>query len=165
MKRPTRLLGFGLGCFLAMAFPGTAQMTMNVEIIGDVQGPIEGDVPVQGQPEKQIAGLEYHHQMAIGSKGVGEHKQVIWTKLSDRSSVQLWTAFRDGELLEVTFHHLDSQGIEVMEVILADARILAIETYHPEGDLAPLERIRMVYRVLENRQQGQSLGVTDPQHL
>jgi len=115
--------------------------------------------------EKQIGGLEYHHQLRLGSKGVGEHKQVIWTKLSDSSSVQLWTAFRDEEFLEVTFHHTDAQGVDVMTVVLTDARILAIETYHAEGDPVPHERIRMVYRLLESHQQGQSHGISDPQHL
>lgn len=144
-------LALAIGCVLATAVPCEAQSTVNlhVQIESDAQGPIVGDAPTP-LGSNQITALEFHHQVAMLSKGIPEHKQVIWTKRVDISSVNLWRAFRDEEiLLTVDFHHWDGTlENELMTVSLANARILAIETYQEEGG-RPYERIRMNYATFQ----------------
>ena len=170
MKQPSMsFLAVGLMFLIVAVLSVAAQSTTQnlfVEIDGSVQGGIGGGSQYSGY-EGQIVAVEYHHQMNFDSKGLLRHKEVIWTKRADSASVNLWTAFRDGELLNlVIFHHhhvaAPGQG-ELMTVTLTGARILAIETYHPENNSLELhERLRMNYQKLRVDQQGQNHEITDP---
>ncbi len=168
MKRPSMsFLVVGLVFLLVAVLLVAAQSTTQnlfVEVDGSQQGRIEGDSQYSGY-EGQIVAVEYHHQMNFDSKGLIRHKEVIWTKSADSSSVNLWRAFRDGELLNIViFHHhnVAFNPPEVMTVTLTGARILAIETYQAEDSDVPHERLRMNYQKFRVDQQIQNYEITDP---
>ncbi len=152
--------------FVLAATPAAAALPFNVKITGETQGLIQGSVTQAGR-EGTIQGLEYHHLVEIpvdaasgAPAGRPVHQVVIFTKAVDRSTVNLWRAFGDGENLtkvEFMFYRLNPVGTEELyyKVTLTDAKVVALEPITPHvrdaefENFPDQERIRLDYRLIK----------------
>lgn len=142
-------------CLALGASPSPAAEEMCVEIVGVDQGAIAGD-SLQAGCDDLITGVEFHH-LVDSQQTKLRGRDVIFTKPTDRATVNLWTALDNGEELSTVrflFFRLDPDSgaiVHYRTVTLERAFIEAIEPYMADVDdpeLASLrvrERIRLSY--------------------
>ena len=129
-----------------------AAQLIDVYIEGATQGHIQGD-GTRPSHEDWIDAIEYHHLVSLpeGSSRL-DHETIIFTKKIDRATPSLWRAMDNNEMLvEVKFHFWRPYGGGGEEnhyrVVLAQARIVAIEPLSPRNDIAETAGISMTERI------------------
>lgn len=154
-RRPATLAA-GLLIFVGAVGSVQAAMDSCIFIEGAAQGVIIGDGN-SSRCSQEIIGHEFHHLVGFDPASGLQHHEVIFTKDVDQSTVNLWTAFDNGELLTTVrfrFYRPDPQGgtdQQYFTVTLSQGKIEAIEPYMGDvqdatlSNLSVRERVRISY--------------------
>jgi type VI secretion system secreted protein Hcp len=164
LRQGVVLVAVGVAVIISTTPVGAALNTY-LFLEGQNQGAIPGEVTQAGR-EDSILVTEVHHLIHLPVDpdtgqiiGSLRHQPFIFTKGVDRSSVPMYAALANNEILTADFRYYrpggGGQEVQYFTIVLINARIIAIEPIKPETQdaitaaLPDMERVRMVYQQIE----------------
>lgn len=135
---------------LSAASPSLAALDALMEITGATQGPIQGSSTQTGS-EGQIPTFEVHHLIERDAGGTVHQSLIVTIALSDISVPDLLRAIEANETLQVTLNlyepNQSGQPINVVDIGLANAKIVAVEPLQPNNLIADQVTIPATARI------------------